>query len=166
MLSLIGGGEHMARKATNALKAVSAEPSRLPERTGAVVGQVSAFRNGELFVEFADNPFHTALRARTTVPPGPELVGRDVMLVFEKGDPRLPIITGVLQPPAEQRSPTVEMTVDGEQVRVRGSQQIVLECGRASITLTRAGKVLIKGTYVSSQSTGVHRIKGGSLQLN
>ena len=36
----------------------------------------------------------------------------------------------------------------------------------ASITLTRAGKVLIQGSYVSSRSTGVNRIKGGSVQLN
>jgi len=44
--------------------------------------------------------------------------------------------------------------------------QLVLRCGRASITLTAAGKVLIEGAYVSSRSTGVNRIKGGSVQIN
>lgn len=159
-------GEHMARKSAPALKAISTEPSHLSEQSGATVGQISAFRNGELFVKFSHNPSRPPVRARTTVPPSPDLVGREVLLVFEKGDPGLPIITGLLQSPAEQRSPTLEVSVDGEQIRIRGGQKIVLECGRASITLTQAGKVLIKGTYVSSQSTGVHRIKGGSLQLN
>jgi hypothetical protein len=42
----------------------------------------------------------------------------------------------------------------------------VLQCGKASITLTKAGKVLIQGSYVSSRSTGVNRVKGGSVQLN
>jgi hypothetical protein len=42
----------------------------------------------------------------------------------------------------------------------------VLRCGQASVTLTKAGKVLIRGTYVSSRSSGVNRIKGGSVQLN
>jgi hypothetical protein len=41
-----------------------------------------------------------------------------------------------------------------------------LQCGKASITLTRAGKVLINGAYVSSRSSGVNRLKGGSIQLN
>jgi hypothetical protein len=45
-------------------------------------------------------------------------------------------------------------------------EQLVLRCGKASITLTKAGKVLIEGSYVSSKSTGVNRIKGGSVQLN
>ena len=43
---------------------------------------------------------------------------------------------------------------------------MVLRCGKASITLTKAGKVLIEGSYVLSRSTGVNRIKGGSVQLN
>jgi len=42
----------------------------------------------------------------------------------------------------------------------------VLRCGKASITLTREGKVLIHGSYISSRSTGVNRVKGGSVQLN
>ena len=32
--------------------------------------------------------------------------------------------------------------------------------------LTRAGKVLIQGAYLLSRSTGVNRIKGGSVQIN
>ena len=44
--------------------------------------------------------------------------------------------------------------------------EIVLRCGEASITLTRAGKVLIRGTYLLSRSSGVNRIKGGSVQIN
>ena len=42
----------------------------------------------------------------------------------------------------------------------------VLVRGKASITLTREGKVLIRGTYLSSRSSGVNRIKGGSVQIN
>ena len=42
----------------------------------------------------------------------------------------------------------------------------MLRCGKASITLTREGKVLIKGAYLSSRSSGVNRIKGGSVQIN
>ena len=59
---------------------------------------------------------------------------------------------------------TVE--ADGERLIVSAKEQLVLRCGRSSITLTKAGKVLIQGTYVSNRSSGVVRIKGGSVQLN
>ena len=42
----------------------------------------------------------------------------------------------------------------------------MIECGSASITLTRAGKVLIRGHYVQSRATGVNSLKGGSVELN
>ena len=43
---------------------------------------------------------------------------------------------------------------------------MVLRCGKASITLTQAGKILLDGTYVVSRSSGANRIKGASVQLN
>jgi hypothetical protein len=60
----------------------------------------------------------------------------------------------------------VEVDTDGERLLVTAKEQLVLRCGKATITLTKAGKVLIQGTYVSSRSSGVNRIKGGSVQLN
>ena len=47
-----------------------------------------------------------------------------------------------------------------------GKEQVIIKCGKASITLTKAGKVFIEGTYVLSKSAGVNRIKGGSVSLN
>ncbi len=60
----------------------------------------------------------------------------------------------------------VEVDADGQRLVVSAQEQLVLRCGKASITLTKAGKVLIQGAYVLSRSTGVNRIKGGSVQLN
>ena len=56
--------------------------------------------------------------------------------------------------------------IDGERLEFSAEREIVLRCGKASITLTREGKVLIKGAYLSSRSSGVNRIKGGSVQIN
>ena len=60
----------------------------------------------------------------------------------------------------------VEVDADGERLVVSAKEQIVLLCGQASITLTKAGKVLIQGTYVSTRSSGVNRVKGASVQIN
>ena len=53
-----------------------------------------------------------------------------------------------------------------EVLQLTAEREIVLRCGKASITLTRAGKVLIRGEYIFSRSTGVNKMKGGSIQLN
>ena len=37
---------------------------------------------------------------------------------------------------------------------------------KASITLTSAGKILLRGAYILNRSSGVNRIKGGSVQIN
>lgn len=111
-----------------------------------------------------------ALRARSTVDLHGAHIGHQVVVVFEQGDARRPIVTGVIRgqpgwplptPPAQ-----VEVDADGERMVVQAREQLVLRCGQASITLTKAGKVLIQGAYVSSRSSGVNRIKGGSVQLN
>ncbi len=59
-----------------------------------------------------------------------------------------------------------EARLDGKKVILTGEEEVTLKCGKASITLTSAGKVLIKGEYVVSRSSGVNRIKGGAVQSN
>jgi hypothetical protein len=111
------------------------------------------------------------------VPVVPEQIDREVVLAFECGDLGRPLVLGVLHRPAEstrdrpseQSAPVgvpVTATVDDQRLVLSAEREIVLQCGEASITLTRAGKVLIRGTYLLSRSSGVNRIKGGSVQLN
>lgn len=56
--------------------------------------------------------------------------------------------------------------VDGKRVVLEGQEEVVLKCGEASITLTSNGKVVIRGKYLLSRSSGVNRILGGSVQVN
>jgi len=113
-----------------------------------------------------------AVRARTVVDLHGAHIGCNVVLMFEDADPGRPIVMGVLRTghrealPGSHAHAQVEVDADGERMLIGAREQLVLRCGKASITLTRAGKVLIQGSYVSSRSTGVNRIKGGSVQLN
>ncbi len=109
--------------------------------------------------------------ARTTVPLLKAHVGASVVVLCEQGDPRRPIVVGVLQESMAVRaavhSPDVlAVQVDGDRMVLTAEREIVLRCGDASITLTRAGKVLIKGTYVLSRSSGYNRIKGAAVDIN
>ncbi|NVM90073.1 uncharacterized protein (DUF2345 family) [Variovorax sp. SG517] len=112
----------------------------------------------------------TAVRARSVVDLHGAHIGRHVVLMFEDADPARPIVMGVLRGaqawPLPDAPAQVEVDADGERMLVSAKDELVLRCGKASITLTRAGKVLIQGSYVSSRSTGVNRVKGGSVQLN
>ncbi|WP_233888748.1 DUF6484 domain-containing protein [Paraburkholderia flagellata] len=155
--------------------AATAEPS-LTETPAAIEGA----RIGEL-VGFADNgvrplvvytgqPGTAAIAARMVPDLRGAHIGRQVVLLFENGDPRCPIIMGCLQSeipwPLEEKPAQVQIDSDGQRLIVTAKEELVLRCGQASITLTKAGKVLIQGAYVSSRSSGVNRIKGGSVQLN
>jgi len=98
------------------------------------------------------------------------------VVVFENGNRSKPIIVGFIQtlqpePAAPEtdpteKSPVVEADVDGKRVRLTAHDEIVLECGPASVTLRRNGRVIIRGTYVETRSEGTNRIKGGQVQIN
>jgi len=66
----------------------------------------------------------------------------------------------------ETAAPIIEADVDGRRVRITARDEIVLQCGNASITLRRNGRVIVRGTYVETHSDGTNRIKGGQVQIN
>lgn len=144
-----------------------------------VVGRlVGLDATGGPLVDYAGNPGAEARLALATATYTPEMVGHEVALMFLDGDPARPLVLGAVQQSdgtaeseieAEIEAETAEpldATVDGKRVRITGRDEIVLKCGKASLTLTRAGKVLIRGAYLLSRSSGVNRIKGGSVQIN
>ncbi|HEX8615277.1 MAG TPA: DUF6484 domain-containing protein [Telluria sp.] len=139
---------------------------------GLVIGELVAMMDeGRTpLVLFPGQPGSAAVAARSVVDLYGTHIGRSVVLMFENNDPGRPLVMGVLradeQCPLEERPGQVVVDTDGERLTVSAQQQLVLRCGTASITLTRAGKVLIKGDYVATCSSGLHRIKGGSVQIN
>lgn len=94
---------------------------------------------------------------------------QSVLLLVEERAPERPIIIGFVEDRArpEANPPqVVEADVDGKRVRIVGKDEVVLECGNASITLRRNGRVVIKGDYVETHSEGTNRIKGGQVRIN
>lgn len=113
-------------------------------------------------VDFPGNSDDVPIAARSAVPVQQLGVGREVVLFFEDGDPARPLILGALQ---DTHSP-VQAEIDGERLVLSAKREIVLRCGEASITLTAAGKVLIRGNYLLSRSSGANRIKGAAVEIN
>ena len=149
---------------------------------------------GEVRVSFAESPFPSidarraasvklsslreAVRSRTPV-----------ILMFEDGDPLKPIIIDTVGMVAEEEALNTEPVSDGEQgeavqqfslqpsdienlqlegetISFDAKQQITFKCGKSSITLTKAGKIILRGTYLSNRSSGVMKIKGAAVEIN
>jgi hypothetical protein len=141
-------------------------PADPPRIDGVVVATVAGFdAGGAPRVTFAGNPLRRPVSARSTVALTAADAGKDVAVSFEQGDPGRPIVLGKLWQP-DAPAPVVTPEVDGERLVLTAKQEIVLQCGAASLTLTKAGKVILRGAYILSRSSGVNRIKGGSVQIN
>ena len=169
---------------TDIMRDVLAKPSHIGRPTvgtegrinGVMIGSLSSIgEGGELMVIYPGIPGNEPVAAISTEPLSPEVIGQDIALGFVNGDPLKPIVLGQIltnqsvsqfTSTPDEKAQDVDVKLDGESLTLSAEKEIVLKCGKSSITLTRAGKVIIKGAYLSNHSTGVNRIKGGSVQIN
>jgi hypothetical protein len=126
-----------------------------------IIGRVvSVTKTGAPVVEFSGCPGGRPVAAQATAPYDLVPPGSAVALMFLGGDRARPLAIGVVSEPAP-----VPAQVE-ETLTLTAGREIVLQCGRASLVLTRAGKVLVRGAYVSLRSSGMQRITGASVQIN
>ncbi len=104
------------------------------------------------------------------------LLDATVMLIFENSDPTLPIIIGLVHenintpnmhetfdvPSAKQH----EVGIDGKRLVFEADKEIVLRCGRSSMTLRADGKVIVKGKNLVSRASVANKIRGASVNIN
>jgi hypothetical protein len=145
---------------------------------GDIINVIDEAGDQKIFVNYPGNPYTTPLMALSTTKLNAADAGKQTVLSFDQGNPLRPIIMGLLQNPApaeeeiaidvrkELVGNALQAKLDGEQVTLSADKEIVLKCGKSSITLTKAGKIIIRGEYLLSRSNGVNKIKGGSVQIN
>jgi hypothetical protein len=146
---------------------------------------------GQAMVDFPLNPEKHPIAAITTFALTAQHVSRQVALLFNWGDLSQPIIMGLVHSPLQamldnfEHEPskktdlvetnkvelsanlvTENVSVEGKKITFEAQDEMVFKCGQSSITLTKEGKVLIRGKYLLNRSTGVNRIMGGSVQVN
>lgn len=159
-----------------------------------IIGQFCGLSaSGQALVDFAQNLSGEPLGAISTLPVTQAQKGRQVALMFAEGELNRPLIIGFIHSPLQEMIEGFELSaaladdgkqvekaeaaratsgfaddvfIDGKKIAFEAAEEIVLSCGEASITLTRAGKILIRGKYLLNRSSGVNRILGGSVQVN
>jgi len=136
-----------------------------PSGEGVAVARFAGFDGeGRFLVALGDAI--APVQALSTVGLAESEAGTAIVVAFEKGEPRHPVIIGRVQHPQRVEAPDAQLRIDGERVVLQARERIELRCGDASIVLTRAGKVLINGNYVLSRSRGANRVKGAYVGIN
>lgn len=152
--------------------------------------------SGTAIVSVPHIPHFTPRAALSTISLSSAHLGRQIALMFTQGADPKPIIIGLIYSPLQQVLDKViantghqhnhideivfeepvsnppgklienPVYIDGKQIVLEGTDEIVLRCGEASITLNKSGKISIRGKYLLSRAAGVNRILGGSVQVN
>jgi hypothetical protein len=132
---------------------------------GVVIGMFLGFDGESPLVVFPGNPQETAIPARSLTELNSAMIGAEVALLFQEGDPGRPLIVGrIVEPTRKSSAPHVIR--DGERVQITGDERIELRCGKATIIMEKDGHIIIRGTYLTSHASAANRIRGGSINLN
>lgn len=169
------------------------ERNALPSGEVVIGDLIGLSPSGQPMVNFSLNRQTQPVSALSTVSVTQRHVGRKVVLMFVDGNLNKPLIVGLVYSPLQEiienfelaaiQSPSTteeavstsvvesigentDMHVDGRKVVVEAKEEVVLKCGEASITLSKSGKISIRGKYILNRATGVNRILGGSVQVN
>lgn len=132
---------------------------------GVVIGIFLGFGESSPLVVFPGNPQETAIPARSLAELTSSMIGAEVALLFQDGDPGRPLIVGRIIDPA-RKADAPQIIRDGEQLRITANERIELRCGKATIIMEKDGRITLRGTYLTSHASATNRIRGGSVNLN
>lgn len=158
----------MALKKSIQLALANIDPN-LPA-TAALAG----LENGQPLIEFNGHQEHPLLGRSTVDLSLVKSFPHQVLVLFEQGDLEKPIVTGVLQQPGED-SPTQDdhilhskqsLKINGKTLYLTSEQDLVIECGKSSLRMSKQGKITLKGTDIVTRAARNNKIKGASININ
>lgn len=153
-----------------------------PETKSFCVGQIVRVTDENIaMVDYPGNQLGP-VKARATTDVLGQLkthsaVGTPVLVAFIDGDLKSPIIIGIIR---EALIPTTsseevmsdrvtglrDVTIDGKKIVFDATKEIILRCGKSSVTLKKDGKIIVKGTQITNRASATNKIKGASVRIN
>jgi hypothetical protein len=133
-------------------------------RGGApVCGRLASLsETGQPFVTFAGIVEPIAARSIVSpagIPDAAALANAEVLLVFEEGDWTRPIIVGFVS------DRLLRSTVPPRLV-LEARDELQLRCGDSTVSLAQDGRVVVKGTRLTSRATEYNKIRGAVVLIN
>ncbi len=183
---------HLTKDSDEIAEAENAADQTAPLSCGASVpegewllGTLAEFdEQGRPLIRVALNDQWHTLATTPVVPVSRSDLGRQSVVMLPGASFTAPLLMGFVHTPLSmalsqsekpEREPDADesasysVEVDEEPAReliLEGKEKVVLRCGAASITLTEAGKIILRGEHRVSRSHGVNRILGASVQMN
>lgn len=164
-------------------KVASIDLSRICKFDAVSVGQIEYISNeGVAYVDFPGNS-SGAVRARSLIADRsvePRLrEGEEkpkVLLMFENANPNRPIIVGFINdkvlrenesdPNLDSSQSLKQLYFEGERLIFDARQEVMIRCGKSSISLQRDGKIVIKGATINSRASKLLKLKGSMVTIN
>lgn len=123
---------------------------------GIYIARVSGFHEKTPLIEIP-NFIQSVPAFAVTCPLSLEDAGSIVAVVFDCGNPQRPIVLGKV---------VTNLGQTGKGATLTSEQEISLRCGKASLTLSANGDIVIRGNNVTSRASHTNRIRGGNVQIN
>lgn len=141
-----------------------------PVESGPVVGTLLRVdANGRAWVEFPGSHGEVLARcavAEQAIPSSQDLPGSAVLLVFEAEDRHRPIITGFVRDRLVPETSAAEQRIRAAKIVLEGEQELVLSCGQGTLTMTADGRIVIKGTRLTSRASESNKVRGAVVLIN
>lgn len=131
---------------------------------GVVIGLFLGFGDDGPLVVFPGNPTDVAVVARSLAELTPEMIGTEVALLFQDGEPERPLIIGRIVEPWRKTQP--QTTRENDNIRIVANERVEIRCGKATLIMEKDGRITMRGTYLTSHASAANRIRGGSVNLN
>lgn len=148
----------------NVVKTAADEPPE-PSLPNPAIATILGRSPRGVLVEVSGQQFEARI---AVAEPLENAVGQEVVVTFIDGDSNQAIVIGLLREPRpatpDERDDAIE--IDAARLGLVAQRELVLRCGKASIRLTRDGRVVIDGVQIVSRAEGANRIRGGSIHLN
>lgn len=88
-------------------------------------------------------------------------IGARVLVLLPGAGEERGCVLGMIAPYRAPRAPEPPA-----RARIEAQQELVLECGEASLTLREDGRVTLKGVDVTSHARRTQKIRGGTVHIN
>lgn len=109
---------------------------------------------------------------RTSAGPLPELSPGDTVLYALDEIARRGYVLGVIRkyrasaPGENGKFAHLDTKEDFREIKFNATEKIELRCGQSSLLMNKDGKIVVKGSSITSRASGPQKIKGATVNIN